>query len=142
MQNRLRSTFRFLARGGGAHANSGRACNIPLKQEVTNEVVELDGVLLVRLGGCSAMQVRLDGDERSVLMRVVPMGEATRLESEAPWQPATDAQLRSWIGYGGAIWQWLLAKGLDAETIGRRLEASSTPEPVIPRRPSMLALRI
>jgi len=127
MQNPIRKAFRFLASGHTQRADSNRAFNIPVKQEVTNEVLELDGVLLVRLGGCSTMQVKLEPNRESVLTRVVPMAEATRLDSNAPWQAASDSELRSWIGYSGAIWQWLLAKGLDIESIGRRLEASAEP---------------
>jgi len=140
MTNRVRSTFRFLSRGRADGFKSARPFNVPVKQEVTNEVVEVDGVLLVRLGGCSAMQLKLATPD-TVLMRVVPMAEATRLDGNAPWQPATDAQLRSWIASGGAVWQWLLAKGLDVETIGRRLEANAALEELVLRRPPMFALR-
>jgi len=140
MQSRLRSTLRFLAHGRAERTTSGRAFNIPVKQEVTNEVVELDGVLLVRLGGCSAMQVKLEANSDNVLMRVVPIAEATRLDNDAAWQAATDSQLRSWFG-NGAIWQWLLAKGVDLESIGRRLDRAAAPAEQAPRKPAALALR-
>jgi len=94
----------------------------------------------VRLGGCSAMHVKLEANRESVLMRVVPMAEATRLNSDASWQAATDSQFRSWIGSNSAIWQWLLAKGVDIESVGRRLDASKA-LPSAPRTSALYALR-
>lgn len=102
--------------------------DIPFKQEVTNEVSELDGMLLVRLGGCSAMQVRLEPEHaESVLIRIVPMARATNLRGDAPWQIATDSQLLSWSQSRPAIWTWLLAKGIDSEKVERRLKALPLP---------------
>jgi hypothetical protein len=84
---------------------------LPFKPEVTNEVSECNGILLVRLGRGSAMQVRLQPD-RAVSIRTVPIAQATQLEGGAPWQTASDAQLRSWIQSDSAVWRWLLAKGI------------------------------
>ncbi len=97
---------------------------IPLKQEVTNEVAEREGILLVRLGGCSAMQVRLEPDRDNVTFRIVPMAKATQIQSDTPWQIASESQLRAWIQSSCAIWQWLLAKGVDREKIEQRLPQS------------------
>ena len=94
---------------------------IPLQQEVTNEVAEREGILLVRLGGCSAMQVRLEPDRDNVTFRIVPIAKATQIQSDTPWQIASESQLRAWIQSSGAIWQWLLAKGVDREKIEQRV---------------------
>jgi hypothetical protein len=101
--------------------------DIPFKQEVTNEVSELDGILLVRLGGCSTMQVRLEPDRESVVIRIVPMARATDLQGVAPWQIATNVQLQSWSQSDAAVWQWLVARGIDSDKVERRLEALPSP---------------
>jgi hypothetical protein len=93
--------------------------DVPFKQDVTNEVSEYHGMLLVRLGAGSAMQVRLPPDGASVLVRTVPLAKATQREGDPTWQAASEAQLRSWIESNAAVWQWLVAKGLD----GARLTA-------------------
>jgi hypothetical protein len=95
--------------------------DIPLKEEVTNEVAEREGVLLVRLGGCSAMQVRVEPDRDNVTFRIVPIAKATQIQSDAPWQIASESQLGAWMQSCCAIWQWLLAKGVDREKFGQRL---------------------
>ncbi|MGA2882518.1 MAG: hypothetical protein ABSG13_26490 [Bryobacteraceae bacterium] len=101
---------------------------------MTNEVSELDGILLVRLGGCSAMQVRLEPDGDSVLIRIVPLAKAMNLQGDSPWQPVHDSQLHAWIQSDFAIWRWLLAKGIDRDKIEQRLAASALPM----QRPSFL----
>jgi hypothetical protein len=79
---------------------------------VTDEVSEHKGVLLVRLGRGSAMQVRLASDGAGVLHRTVPMAQATRVEDDSHWQFASDEQLRGWIDQASAVGRWLLAQGL------------------------------
>jgi len=109
-------------------AKAKSSFDIPFKQEVTNEVSELEGILLVRLGGCSAMQVRLEQERpESILIRIVPMGRATHLQGDAPWQIATDLQLQSWNQSGSAIWTWLLSRGIDSDKVERRLAALPSP---------------
>jgi hypothetical protein len=114
--------------------------DIPFKQDVTNEVSEYAGILLVRLGGCSTMQVRLQPDGESVLIRIVPMAKATRIEGEAPWQAAPDSQMRAWIQSESAVWQWLIAKGID-EGKARRLAESTLPVAPPAPRSHFFALR-
>jgi hypothetical protein len=94
---------------------------------VADEVSEQAGVLLVRLGGGSAMQVRPQPDGASVLIRIVPIAKATQLEGDAIWQLASDSWLRTWVQSNSAIWHWLLAKGVDGEKILRRLAGSPLP---------------
>jgi hypothetical protein len=89
----------------------GRCKQATLKPDTTNEVTERDGVLLVRLGRGSAMQVRLEPRRASVSFRIVPIAKATQLEGDLPWELASDDQLRGWIHSGSAIGRWLLAKG-------------------------------
>jgi hypothetical protein len=98
---------------------------IPFRQEVTNEVTEMEGTLLVRLGGASAMQVRVEEDKEHVLIRTVPIAKATLLHDDANWHVATDSQLWSWIQSESAIGQWLLAHGIDSYKIERRVLATS-----------------
>ncbi len=97
------------------------------KDEITNEVSEYNGVLLVRMGRGSAMQIRLQPDHASVLTRTVPLVKATRLEGDSPWQAASDSLVRSWIQSKATIWQWLLAKGADGDAIVKRIAPSSVP---------------
>jgi hypothetical protein len=121
-----------------APGNAKSSFDIPFKQEVTNEVSELEGILLVRLGGCSAMQVRLELEHHDcVLIRIVPMARATHLQGDAPWQIATDVQLQSWIQSDSAIWQWLVARGIDSDKVERRVAALPSPM----RRSKSLAFR-
>lgn len=98
-----------------------------LSKEETNEVSEYDGILVVRLGRGSAMQIRLQPDRASVLTRTVPLGKATRLESDSTWQAASDSLLRSWMQSETTIWQWLVGKGADGDAIARRIAESSAP---------------
>jgi hypothetical protein len=123
----LANLLRFLAKDRQPIPKSHSSFDIPFKQEVTNEVSELDGILLVRLGGCSAMQVRLQPDHESVVIRVVPMARATHLQSVAPWHSATDVQLQSWSQSDSAVWQWLVARGIDSDKVERRLQALASP---------------
>jgi hypothetical protein len=82
-------------------------------EQPMNEVSECNGILLVRLGRGSAMQVRLQPDTVGVSIRTVPLAQATQLDGGAPWQTASDIQLRSWIQSDSAVWRWLLAKGIN-----------------------------
>jgi hypothetical protein len=109
--------------------------------DVPDEVSEFEGALLVRLGRGSAMQVRLLPERDSVSIRIVPMAKATKLGGDAPWHAATDAQLRSWIQSDSAIWRWLMAKGVDGDTIEERLSKSAPPAERRSRRPAFLTLR-
>jgi hypothetical protein len=128
MPRQLAKLLGLMKKQTQAPARAQSSFEIPFKQEVTNEVSELDGILLVRLGGCSAMQVRLELDRpESVLIRIVPMAKATHLHGDAPWQTATDSQLQSWSQSGSAIWTWLLTKGIDSGKIERRLETLPSP---------------
>jgi hypothetical protein len=96
--------------------------------DVMNEVSEREGVLLVRLGRGSAMQVRLTADRASVLCRTVPIAQATRVEVDSKWQFASDAQVCGWIEHASAIGRWLLAKGLDYNRVAQQLsEAAALP---------------
>jgi hypothetical protein len=127
----LAKLFGFLTKGRQHVLKAHSSFDIPFKQEVTNEVSELDGILLVRLGGCSAMQVRLEPDRENVVIRIVPMARATDLHGVAPWQFTTDVQLQNWSQSGSAVWQWLVARGIDSDKVERRLEA--LPSPVQPQ---------
>ena len=128
MPRQLAKLLGFLTKNRQPIPKAHSSFDIPFKQEVTNEVSELDGILLVRLGGCSAMQVRLEPDRESVVIRIVPMAKATYLQSVTPWQIATDVQLQSWSQSDSAVWQWLVAGGIDSGKIERRLEALPSPE--------------
>jgi len=128
MPRQLAKLLGLLKKHPHTAAKAKSSFDIPFKQEVTNEVSELEGILLVRLGGCSAMQVRLElGSPESVLIRIVPMARATHLQGDAPWQSATDVQLQSWIQSDSAVWEWLVARGIDSGKIERRLEALPSP---------------
>jgi hypothetical protein len=111
------------------------------QEEMTNEVSEYDGILLVRLGRGSAMQIRLESDRASVLTRTVPLGKATRLEGDSSWQAASDSLLRSWIQSQTTIWQWLVSKGVDGDALARRIAQSSAPIPSDSRRHSFFGSR-
>jgi len=78
-----------------------------------NEVSEHAGVLLVRLGRGSAMQVRYDPDGPRALFRIVPIATASQLSGDAPWRAASGAQLQGWVDSDSAVGRWLLSKGLD-----------------------------
>jgi hypothetical protein len=82
------------------------------KQDVTNEVSEYEGSLLVRLGRGSAMQLQLSPDRTTVVFRIVPIAKARRLDLELPWHVAGDTQLRGWLEPESAIGQWLVKQGL------------------------------
>jgi hypothetical protein len=79
---------------------------------VPNEVLEHQGLLLVRLGRGSAMQVRIEPGGSDVRYRIVPIANATQLNGDSPWMSASDGQIRGWIHPDSAIGQWLMAKGL------------------------------
>ena len=83
-----------------------------LARDVTDEVSEYKGVLLVRMGRGSAMQMRIQPNPASVWFRIVPISKATQLEGDSPWQAPSDSQLRAWIHPDSAIGRWLLAKGM------------------------------
>lgn len=82
-----------------------------------NEVSEHEGVLLVRLGRGSAMQVRfeppVDAGAAQSWFRIVPIAKARQLSGDAPWHAASEAQLQAWVDSGSAVGRWLLSKGLD-----------------------------
>lgn len=82
-----------------------------LTLEMTNEVLEYKGILLMRLRRGSAMQVRLKPDGLSVFFRIVPIGKATQVEDDSAWQVASDWQVRAWIQSDSAIGRWLLCSG-------------------------------
>lgn len=85
----------------------------PFQQRArNNEISEYDGILLVRLGRGSAMQLRLEADRTQVSFRVVPIARATQVSSETEWQMASYGQLEGWLQADSAIGTWLLAKGL------------------------------
>jgi hypothetical protein len=111
------------------------------KEEMTNEVSEYDGILLVRLGRGSAMQIRLESDRASVLTRTVPLGKATRLESDLNWQAASDSLVRRWIQSETTIWHWLVSKGADSDAISRRIAQSPLPIESHARRLSLFGSR-
>lgn len=123
-----------------AAAKEQSSSRIPFRQEVTNEVLEQDGILLVRLGGASAMQMRLEQDQENVLIRIVPIAKATTVHDDAPWHVATDSQLLTWLQPESAIGQWLLARGIDSDKIERRVSASLALKPPA-RRPAFFFLR-
>jgi hypothetical protein len=104
---------------------TGRRLPLASSVDVADEVSEHAGMLLVRLSGGSAMQVQLPAEADGVLIRTVPIAKATRMDGDSPWQTAPDSQLRAWIQSGSAIWQWLLAKGVDGDKIARRLAEPS-----------------
>jgi hypothetical protein len=121
----------------------GAAWRHPLEDRgnAADEVSEYEGVLLVRLSGGSAMQIQLDAEACSVLIRTVPIAKATHLEGDPSWQIASDSQLWAWVQSGSAIWQWLLGKGIDGDTLARRLAASAVATVSRSRRPAFLPLR-
>ncbi len=100
---------------------------MPVRADIVDEVSERAGTLLVRLNRGSAMQVRLQPDTGGVLTRTVPIAKVTQLAGDSPWQAASDFQLRAWMQSGSAIWQWLLAQGMDGDTIVKRLDKPIAP---------------
>jgi hypothetical protein len=106
-----------------------------------DEVSERAGTLLVRLNRGVAMQVRLQPDTGGVLIRTVPIANATQLAGDSPWQVASDSQLRAWMKSGSAIWQWLLAQGIDVDTIVNGLDESIAPPVSLPHRYSLVTRR-
>lgn len=95
---------------------------------IADEVSEYAGALLVRLGGGSAMQVRLHAEAGSILIRTVPIAKSTQLDGDQPWQIAADSQLRAWIQSHSAIWEWLLRQGMDGDAAARRIAESGIAE--------------
>jgi len=112
-----------------------------LMQDVTNEVSEYKGALLVRLGRGCAMQMRVRPNPTGVSFRIVPMSKAMQLEDDSPWQDASDSQLRAWMNPDSAIGRWLLAKGVAGGQIAGKGLQSVWPKKSHPTRPSILALR-
>jgi len=107
---------RHRAPSPAAHSN-------PLFEDyLSDEVSEHDGVLLVRLGAGRAMQVRLGGSE--ILTRTVPMATATLVGEHPPWEIAPANCIQAWIQSNAAIWQWLVAKGIDVGETKSRLADS------------------
>lgn len=83
------------------------------------------------------MQVRFQPDRSTVLTRTVPMAKATQLDDSAPWQVASDSQVKQWLQSDSAIGLWLVSKGLQQPT-----SAFDTPDVLHPARmPSLLSLR-
>jgi hypothetical protein len=80
-----------------------------------NEVSEHEGILLVRLGRGSAMQVRVQCDGAGAAFRIVPIAEAKQVSGEVPWLVASDTQLEAWIQPDSTIGRWLIANGLRPE---------------------------
>ncbi len=112
-------------------------------RDVTDEVSEYKGILLVRMGRGSAMQMRIQPDQASVWFRVVPISKATQLEGDSPWQIATESQLRAWIHPDSAIGRWLLVKGI---VVAKGMDLAKQLDEITPvtsrsRSPSLLALR-
>ncbi len=115
-----------------------------LAPDVTDEVSEYKGFLLVRMHRGSAMQMRIQPGQAGVLFRIVPISKATQLDGDSPWQAASESQLRAWIHPGSAIGQWLLAKGIVAAKgmdLAMRLDERALSTTSRSRRPSLLALR-
>ena len=140
MPYRLANLRGILAKRWSGRPKLDPSFNLPPKQEVTDEVSDFNGILLVRLGKCSAMQVRLEPDRENVSFRIVPIAKATQVRGDSPWQAATDSQLYGWMRSGCALWQWLLAQGIDSGKMERRMAESVLP--VMPRRrPSLFTLR-
>lgn len=99
----------------------------PARTDIVDEVSERAGTLLVRLNRGSVMQVRLHPDTGGVLIRTVPIAKATQLAGDSPWQAASDSELRAWMQSGSAIWQWLLAQGIDGGTVVKRVDENIAP---------------
>lgn len=82
-----------------------------------NEVSEHEGVLLVRLGRGSVMQVRfeppVDSKTARALCRIVPIASASQLGGGAPWHAPSEAQLQTWTRSDSAFGRWLLSKGIE-----------------------------
>jgi len=93
-----------------------KAQHSPTELRDNQEVSEYEGALLVRLGRGSAMQMRLEPDSGRVSFRIVPIANVTQLNGDAPWNPVSDAQIRT-IQPGSPIGQWLLAKGFRPEQV-------------------------
>jgi hypothetical protein len=146
MPRQLARLFGFLAQRHNTELPKTGSSSIPFKQDLTNEVLEHEGVLMVRLGRGSAMQMRLDPDRTGVVFRIVPIAKATRLEGDSTWHVVSDSQLRTWIHPDSAIGQWLMGKGLLSKGIDSDKTARELGEGVLPmtspsRRVPFLALR-
>jgi hypothetical protein len=119
-----------LTRFFGFGASFRRGCPMlgtPLESCFSEEISEYHGILLVRLNAGRALQVRLR--ESDVLTRTVPIAKATQFGEDPPWQLASAANVWAWIQSNAAIWQWLVAKGIDREATKKRLN-----EAMLPRR--------
>lgn len=112
----------------------------PARANIMDEVSERAGTLLVRLNRGVAMQVRLQPDTGGVLIRTVPIANVTQLAGDSPWQSASDFQLLAWIQSGSAVWQWLLAQGIDGDIV-KRLDESIAPPVSLPHRYSFVTRR-
>lgn len=110
-------------------------------KNVTDEVSEYKGALLVRLGRGCAMQMRVRPNLAGVMFRIVPISNALQLDDDSPWQDASNPQLSAWIHPDSAIGQWLLAQGIDGDRIAEQSLETALPAKPRPRRPSFLALR-
>src|ERR1700722_13218717 len=96
---------------------------------VAEGVSETGGGVVVRPGPGAALQGPPQPDGASVLIRIVPIAQATQVESDATWQVASDSWLRTWAQSNSAIWHWLLAKGIDGEKILTQLAGGPLPMP-------------
>jgi hypothetical protein len=113
MRGRLVRLFGFVAARQRTPRTAGNlAADTPFGDYLSDEVSEYDGILLVRLAAGRAMQVRLRGPE--ILTRTVPIATAMQIGEHPPWQLASAGCVQAWIQSNAAIWQWLLAKGVDA----------------------------
>ena len=110
-------------------------------KNVTDEVSEHKGALLVRLGRGCAMQMRVRPNLAGVMFRIVPISSALQLDDDSPWQDASDPQLSAWSHPDSAIGRWLLAQGIDGGRIAEQTLENALPPKPLPRRPSFQALR-
>lgn len=103
----------------------GPIVGTPFESCWSDEISEFDGVLLVRLGACRAMQVRLLGSD--VLTRTVPIAKAMLIGEPPPWQIASASCVQAWIQSNAPIWRWLVAKGIDVGGTKARLAEAMVP---------------
>ena len=78
----------------------------------------------VRLGQVRLGQVRL-GDDKTVLYRIVPIANVTRVEDDTAWQRASDTQVRAWLQGNSSIGLWLAGKGLRHGAQSEQLAAAA-----------------
>ena len=88
-----------------------------LKLDPTQEVSEHQGVLLVRLGRGSAMQVRVTADAAAALYRIVAIATVKHVDDDRAWQRASDGQIRAWLHDDSPIGRWLRAKGFECDPV-------------------------